>query len=86
MIAAFQRRPLVVSLAVLAVALAAVIVLELVLGAGDRAALTSPDGKRARAVEGKLLPPLVASAPEQAYPEITARPLFLPTRRPALQP
>jgi hypothetical protein len=34
-------------------------------------------------VEAKLLPQLVASAPEQAWPETAARPLFVPGRRPA---
>jgi len=34
-------------------------------------------------VEPKLLPQLVASAPEQAWPETAARPIFVPGRRPA---
>lgn len=82
MIAAFQRRPLIVTLAVLAAALAGVIALEMALGA-RRSAVTPPAGKRAAAADAKLLPPVVAIAPEQAYPETTSRPLFLPTRRPA---
>jgi general secretion pathway protein N len=82
MIAAFQRRPLAFSLAVIAAVLAAIIAVELGMGAGLREAL-APSGKRAVAAEAKLLPPVVAMAPEQAYPETTARPLFLPTRRPA---
>jgi hypothetical protein len=83
MIAAFQRRPLAFSLAVIAAVLAAVIAVELGMGAGLREALAPSSGKRAVAAEAKLLPPVVAMAPEQAYPETTARPLFLPTRRPA---
>jgi general secretion pathway protein N len=83
MIAAFQRRPLAFSLAVLAAVLAAIIAIELGVAAGLREVLAPSSGKRAVAAEAKLLPPVVAMAPEQAYPETTARPLFLPTRRPA---
>ncbi len=83
MIAAFQRRPLAFSLAVVAAVLAVIIAIEFGVGAGLRSALTPAAGKRAAAAESKLLPPVVALAPEEAYPETTARPLFLPTRRPA---
>jgi len=83
MIAVFQRRPLAFSLAVTAAVLAAIIVIELGVGGGLREALAPSSAKRAVAAEAKLLPPVVATAPEQAYPETTARPLFLPTRRPA---
>jgi len=82
MIAAFQRRPLAISLAVVAAVLAAIIAIEFGVGSGLRSALAPSPGKRA-ATEAKLLPPMVALAPEQAYPETAARPLFLPTRRPA---
>lgn len=82
MIAAFQRRPLIVSLAVVAAALVVIVGIELGLGAGLRSALT-PEGKRASAAEAKLLPPVIATAPEQVYPELATRPLFTPTRRPA---
>lgn len=82
MIAAFQRRPLIVSLAVVATVLAVIVAIELGLGAGLRSALT-PEAKRASAVEAKLLPPVIATAPEQSYPELATRPLFTPTRRPA---
>ena len=83
MIAAFQRRPLAFSLAVVAAVLAVIIAIEFATDAGLRSALASSAGKRAAAAESKLLPAVVALAPEQAYPETTARPLFLPTRRPA---
>ena len=39
--------------------------------------------KRGTAAEAKLLPPVAAVAPEQAYAETATRPLFVPTRRPA---
>jgi hypothetical protein len=42
--------------------------------------------RRAAPAEAKLLPPLAANPPEQAYPETTARPLFTPTRRLAPEP
>lgn len=83
MIAAFQRHPLIVTLAVLATILVGVIAIEMGLGAALRSAGPPAAGKRAAAADAKLLPPLVAVAPEQAYPETTSRPLFLPTRRPA---
>jgi general secretion pathway protein N len=83
MIAAFQRRPLAISLAVVAAALAVVIAIEFGVGSGLRSALAPSPGKRAAATEAKLLPPMVVMTPEQAYPETAARPLFLPTRRPA---
>lgn len=83
MISAFQRRPLAFSLAVVATVLAVIIAIELGIGAGLHSALAPSSGKRAAPAEAKLLPPMLALAPEQAYPETTARPLFLPTRRPA---
>lgn len=70
------------SLAVLAAVLVVVIGMELGFGTRLRSALNSSP-KRAAAAEAKLLPPLIATAPEQAYPETATRPLFTPTRRPA---
>lgn len=75
-----RRNPLLAVLAVAAVLLAVAIALELALG--DPAAPPA-SGRRAAAPEAKLLPPLAAVAPEQAYPETAGRPLFTPTRRPA---
>ena len=77
-----QRSPLILALALLAAALVAVIAVELGVG-GLSAAVPGQPSKRANAGEAKLLPPIVAAAPEQAYPEMVARPLFTPTRRPA---
>jgi hypothetical protein len=79
--AVLQRHPLVAVLAVVAAILAAVIGFELALG--TTSARSSAGTKRPAPAEVKLLPAVVASAPEQAYPEMAARPLFTPTRRPA---
>jgi hypothetical protein len=86
MIAFFRRHPLMLSLAVLAALLVVVIGLELGFGTRLRSALNPSVPKRAAAAEAKLLPPLLATAPEQAYPETATRPLFTPTRRPAPPP
>ena len=78
-----KRNPLLAALAVAAVILAGVVVLEFVLvhpGPG------STTGRRGAAADAKLLPALDAMAPEQAYPETSARPLFTPTRRLAPEP
>jgi general secretion pathway protein N len=83
MIAFFRRHPLMLSLAALATVLVVVIGLELGFGTRLRSALNPSAPKRAAAAEAKLLPPLLAAAPEQAYPETATRPLFTPTRRPA---
>ena len=82
MIAWAARRPLVAVLAVLAAVLVAVIALEAGLGA-SLSSTAAPAPKPAAPAEAKLLPPVLAQSPEQAYPEMAARPLFTPTRRPA---
>jgi hypothetical protein len=77
-----RSRPLLAALAGLALLLGVVVVLEGVFGtrASDvGAASTRP----APSPDAKMLPPLIAQAPDQAFPEMTARPLFTPTRRPA---
>ena len=76
----FHRNPVIVALAVLAALLAAALALEIALG-GRVAADSAP--RRAVPGEAKLLPPLAQVSPEQAYAETAARPLFVPTRRPA---
>ena len=77
-----QRRPLSAALALLAVILLIFIGLET--GFGSRLRTALPDRPlKAAAPDAKLLPPVVAVAPEQAYPETGSRPLFVPTRRPA---
>ena len=75
-----QRNPLIAALALLAAGL--VVVLAIEVGLAARKPSVAP-AKRAAAAEAKLLPPVPAVTPEQAYAETTARPLFVPTRRPA---
>jgi hypothetical protein len=83
MIALLQRRPLMAALAALAVVLVVAIGFETGFGTQLRPAVPVGPSKKAAAPEAKLLPLVVAVAPEQAYPETAARPLFTPTRRPA---
>jgi hypothetical protein len=52
-------------------------------GAGLHSRLPVGALPAAASVEPKLLPQLVASAPEQTWPETVARPIFVPGRRPA---
>lgn len=75
-----QRNPLIAALALLAVGLAVVLALEVTLV--EREPSLAP-AKRGMATEARLLPPVAAVTPEQAYAETTTRPLFVPTRRPA---
>lgn len=79
-----RRRPLAISLLGACAAFLVVIAAELQFG--SHLAALAPSGKRAVPTEAKLLPPIVAVAPEQAYRETAARPLFTPTRRPAPEP
>jgi len=82
MIAFIRKQPVMVALAAAAALLLIVIVVEAQLGARLRAG-AAPSGRKVAAAEPKLLPPLAAVSPEQAYSQTTARPLFTPTRRPA---
>ena len=75
-----QRNPLIAAFALLAVGLAVALALEVILV--EREPSLAP-AKRGMATEARLLPPVAAVAPEQAYAETTTRPLFVPTRRPA---
>ncbi len=75
-----RRNPVLALLGLLAVALAAVLAAEISTGGPT---VPSTASRKAVPAEVKLLPPMVAVAPEQAYPETAARPLFSPTRRPA---
>ena len=75
-----RRNPMLAVLAFVAAILAAVLAIELTTGGPSIPATAS---RKAVPAEPKLLPPMVAVAPEQAYPETAARPLFAPTRRPA---
>ena len=83
MIAWVASRPLIALLALAAAAILVVIGVQT--GFGTRLAPNgSPaPGKAPPVAEAKLVPPIVAQAPEQAFPEMAARPLFTPTRRPA---
>ncbi len=78
-----KRNPLLGVLAAICVLLAIVIGLEAKFGATLRDAMRPASARPAMPTDAKLLPPLVATVAEQAYPETTARPLFTPTRRPA---
>lgn len=75
-----RRSPLTAALAVLALVLAAILGLEFALG-GPKG--VGAPGRRVVPAEAKLLPAVAQVPPEQAYPETAARPLFIPTRRPA---
>ena len=78
-----RRNPLLAALAGAAVLLAVALALEI---AFVRPTVDAGGGRKAAPAEAKLLPPLAAFAPEQAYPETATRPLFTPTRRPAPEP
>jgi len=75
-----QRRPLVAILAGLAAILVIAIGIETGFGTRLRHPPPPPPAQPAAPPEAKLLPPLAQVAPEQAYPETAARPLFVPTR------
>ena len=78
-----QRHPLAVALAGVAILLLLVVGLETGFGTAIKAPVPVPPAKPGAPVDAKLLPPIVAAAPEQHYPESVDRPLFTPTRRPA---
>jgi hypothetical protein len=75
-----RRNPLIAGLAVLCAVLAAVVVVELVALKSSQSPI-SP--RKVAPAEAKLLPQVAASTVESAYPETAARPLWIPTRRPA---
>ena len=80
MIDLLRRNPWVGALALVAAFLAAVVAFELT---GAIASTKRSASSRApAAIEAKLLPP-VAPMSEQSYSETAARPLWVPTRRPA---
>lgn len=80
---AFLRQPLIASLAVVAAVLVGIIGMET--GFGTRLKPVVPMGvsKRATPYEAKLLPAPAPIDPGATYTEMVARPLFIPTRRPA---
>jgi hypothetical protein len=83
MLAFLRRNPMLAFLAAVALALLVIIGIETGWGSRFRSPVPSGASKPPAPVEAKVLPTLVATAPEQAYPETVARPLFTPTRRPA---
>lgn len=83
MISWMQRRPLIAALAFLGAVLAGLIALESGVGARLGMATTAAPPQRAALHEANLLPPVAPIVPEQAYAQVTERPLFTPTRRPA---
>jgi hypothetical protein len=76
-----RQNPLAFLLAVLGVALTAIIVVEVAVGLWPHAVAES--AKPSGVSDVRMLPPLAAVLPDNAYPETAARPLFTPTRRPA---
>jgi hypothetical protein len=78
-----QDNPILGVLSALAILLGVVIGVEGEFGASVGSVIRPGAASRAVATDAKLLPPIIAIAPEVAYPETTARPVFTPTRRPA---
>lgn len=77
-----KRNPFAAVLALLVAVLAAAIAAEVLLE-GRAAPVAASASKRPASAQAKLLPPLAVANAEQDYPETSARPLFIPTRRPA---
>jgi hypothetical protein len=86
MLAIVQRQPVVAALAVAAAALVVMIGIET--GFGSRLGPSIPRDVSRRAVpfEARLLPAIAPTDADQRYPEMVARPLFVPLRRPAPPP
>jgi general secretion pathway protein N len=80
MIEILRRNPLVGALAFACVVFAAIVVLELVTGGPDPNRTVA---RKSAPAEHKLLPAVAAVSIDQVYPETVARPLWIPTRRPA---
>lgn len=83
MLAMLQRHPLIVALSGVVVLLLVVVGLEAGFGSSLHGTMAATAARGATPFEAKLLPSIAASQPERLYPETTARPLFIPTRRPA---
>jgi hypothetical protein len=78
-----RRNRLIAALAVACAILLAAIGVEFATLSGGTPA---PPPRKVAAAEAKLLPPIAQAAPEVLYPETGARPLWIPTRRPAPPP
>ena len=83
MTAFFKRYPLAGALGIVAVVLAAVLAIEFASGAALRERVAGATAPRAAVVETKLMPAIAPINPDQEYAETGARPLWIPTRRPA---
>ncbi len=83
MLSLLQRHPLVAALSAIAALLVVAIGMETGFGSSLQRAIPAAAPGRATPMVAKLLPSIAASQPERLYPETTARPLFIPTRRPA---
>ena len=79
----FQRQPVAVVLAAAAIVLLVVIGFETGFGWHLGPSISAGTSRPAAPFRAKLMPPLAAAAPEQLYPEMATRPLFVPLRRPA---
>jgi general secretion pathway protein N len=79
----FQRQPLAVALAAAAILLLVVIGFETGFGSRLTPSISTGVSRPAAPFQAKLMPPLAAAQPEALYPEMAARPLFVPLRRPA---
>jgi hypothetical protein len=80
MIELLRRNPLLAALVVACGVLAVIIAIEIAL---IGAPATSSTARKVSPPEARLLPPLASVTPDVAYPETAARPLWIPTRRPA---
>ena len=78
-----RRHPFIVASAILAALLLAVIGWETRWGTRIRPGVPAVAAKPGAAVDARVLPTLAVASPEQTYPESVARPLFVPSRRPA---
>ncbi len=78
-----RTNPLLALTALVGVVLAIAIGLEIAFATNLKTALAEHEGRRGVPADAKLLPSLSNIGVEQAYPETVARPLFIPTRRPA---
>ena len=79
----FRANPLLSLLGVAAIVLVIAIALEAAFGPNLGRLMESSEGRRAVPAEAQLLPPIASTGPEVTYPETVARPLWVPTRRPA---
>src|SRR5689334_15256215 len=78
-----RLHPFLSAAAALAVLLLVVIGFETQWGTRVRPAPPTVPAKPAAPVDARVLPTVASTVAEQAYPESVARPLFVPSRRPA---